>query len=830
MSKKVQDFASFLDSLKNSDYICNDAQGKLYVAGNILTFVKYRYDSGVSLVKIFSDLLFSEPLDWFKENLEYVVRDLLGEIRTIQDMDCDEAERRLRDYEKQSIKLKHSVDRVASLFKLEKNPRKKLRHHINEARLTVLEKMVQGFSPHRHEVEHVIRKQRMLQILCECIHDDDQTLMKSSNLDQYRQYFSFIVEEEDLETVRKKYSGVSGIEHLLEVCTFPALAEGRLGLERHSVKLVGDGISGTYLIPDRHGNPCGVFKPDDQVAGGSNNPKGYSSDSISSVVGISPEHFGVREEAAYLLDRGFASVPRTQKTTFQDIVFSEDLSCESSTGPYQVFVEDCCDLYRAFSRDNIPASEIQKMAIQDLRLLNADRHFGNVLVREGKTIIPIDHGLILPGDASRLVFGWMRMPQSKFALKEEAKAYIAQLDAERDARMLKDLGVASESIERMKIATLLLQIGIKEGLSLRDVGLLMLQGLEESSPVTYRKDPPASSSYFEKVLCQKIFQEGRDPHQLIKKIVKAYKQKFYTLSFDNSEWESEQIDEGVMLYSYKGQMPLLNRYDKIEEVPQRIKVLKVHTGDRSKYRFKVINTADLQEQGTSDPRMTLSEIAERTPGIVAAINGGYFHYANSPHYYHWDRKFHLGEPVGCVKSNGKRSITNPKKDLWGIFAIHADGSLRIAEESDDPIVEKSMKEALGCAPILIKDGQPMSMEQRIDEVARKVMGRFAAPGEFERHISKRHPRSAVALTKDAVLFVTVAGRDPLCAQGMTGSELIDFLYCYGAIDAMNLDGGGSSEMWVNNTDDFDPTNIVSDLSDGAERRIVSAIAVVKKDE
>ncbi|MGZ8780720.1 MAG: phosphodiester glycosidase family protein, partial [Thermoanaerobaculia bacterium] len=84
-----------------------------------------------------------------------------------------------------------------------------------------------------------------------------------------------------------------------------------------------------------------------------------------------------------------------------------------------------------------------------------------------------------------------------------------------------------------------------------------------------------------------------------------------------------------------------------------------------------------------------------------------------------------------------------------------------------------------------------------------------------------HPRTAVAVSRDrrTLYFVVADGRRP-DVPGMTLPELADFLVReVGACAAMNLDGGGSSAMWVGDA-------IVNRPSDGAERRVGNHLAVV----
>lgn len=84
----------------------------------------------------------------------------------------------------------------------------------------------------------------------------------------------------------------------------------------------------------------------------------------------------------------------------------------------------------------------------------------------------------------------------------------------------------------------------------------------------------------------------------------------------------------------------------------------------------------------------------------------------------------------------------------------------------------------------------------------------------------RHPRTAVAKLKDGkFLMITVDGRQPGVSVGMTLQELADYILSLGANDAMNLDGGGSTTMYL----DGKVVNTPSEK--GEERRVSDAIIV-----
>jgi hypothetical protein len=107
-------------------------------------------------------------------------------------------------------------------------------------------------------------------------------------------------------------------------------------------------------------------------------------------------------------------------------------------------------------------------------------------------------------------------------------------------------------------------------------------------------------------------------------------------------------------------------------------------------------------------------------------------------------------------------------------------------------------------------------------------GRNVAPladsleGTFPRFSAARHPRSAIALSADSsqLLLVVVDGRRPW-SVGMSLAELGDALLALGASEGMNLDGGGSSVLWLDGA-------VVNHPSDPAGERAVGNALVVRR--
>ena len=90
-------------------------------------------------------------------------------------------------------------------------------------------------------------------------------------------------------------------------------------------------------------------------------------------------------------------------------------------------------------------------------------------------------------------------------------------------------------------------------------------------------------------------------------------------------------------------------------------------------------------------------------------------------------------------------------------------------------------------------------------------------------VTTRHPRTAIAELKDGrMLLVTVDGRQPGISAGMSLTQLATLLLEFGAVGAINLDGGGSTTMVIHN-------RLINKPSDATgERPVSDAILIFQK--
>lgn len=262
--------------------------------------------------------------------------------------------------------------------------------------------------------------------------------------------------------------------------------------EAISLRLCGDGVGGTYAVKGVKREIIGFYKPYDEEPCNFNNPKGYTTEDENAKGGIKPGTGYIREIAAYLLDRHhFAGVPETIVLKLPNKLFQKrDHANGCKVGSLQRCITNYDGSPCKASSDVGPAqfntAQVHRIGIFDIRLLNCDRHGGNILVQEERdgtvTLRPIDHGYCLPYTLEDLDFEWLFWPQAKRPFGPEEIEYVNNLSPEDDAMTLEKLGVAEECIELVKAATMALKVGVQLGLTLRQLGeFVRRQSLYENS-------------------------------------------------------------------------------------------------------------------------------------------------------------------------------------------------------------------------------------------------------------------------------------------------------------------------------------------------------------
>lgn len=85
----------------------------------------------------------------------------------------------------------------------------------------------------------------------------------------------------------------------------------------------------------------------------------------------------------------------------------------------------------------------------------------------------------------------------------------------------------------------------------------------------------------------------------------------------------------------------------------------------------------------------------------------------------------------------------------------------------------------------------------------------------------RHPRTALGWNDTHYFLIAVDGRQKGLSAGMTFPELADLARRLGCTDALNLDGGGSTTLWLGG-------KVMNSPSDRRERPVANALLVIRK--
>lgn len=178
--------------------------------------------------------------------------------------------------------------------------------------------------------------------------------------------------------------------------------------------------------------------------------------------------------------------------------------------------------------------------------------------------------------------------------------------------------------------------------------------------------------------------------------------------------------------------------------------------------------------------------------IVAGVNSDFYNTAN-------------GVPIGVVIKDG--IIIKDECGGWKFFGILKDGTPVIGDSAKYNEVKDNLEEALGGNAILVKDGKVFETPQTGAD---------------------REPRTAVGIKKDGkVFFIAVDGRQEPYSAGISMGELAELMISMGAVQALNLDGGGSS-TYISRTAGTDTLELKNRPSDGQERRVANSWLVVSK--
>jgi exopolysaccharide biosynthesis protein len=255
--------------------------------------------------------------------------------------------------------------------------------------------------------------------------------------------------------------------------------------------------------------------------------------------------------------------------------------------------------------------------------------------------------------------------------------------------------------------------------------------------------------------------------------------------FNKIKWESERIAPGLV---WKSSHTIIN-----DTIPQNINILIINTHKR-----KILLS---YKPGVN---MVVSKQAKEAKAI-AAVNAGFFNIKD-------------GGSVSYIRSGGLITDTDTAKkwsrngNMNGSLLINEKGEVLITKSYTNEWYDSHQEypEVLLTGPFLLSANEKLQLPET--PLAINI-----------------HPRTAVGKRgKNKVLLITLDGRTDK-ARGMTLEQLTDFMISLHCTDGVNLDGGGSTTMWISGKPFDGVVNMPCDNKkfDHEGSRAVSDILIVK---
>lgn len=271
-----------------------------------------------------------------------------------------------------------------------------------------------------------------------------------------------------------------------------------------------------------------------------------------------------------------------------------------------------------------------------------------------------------------------------------------------------------------------------------------------------------------------------------------------SLTFVNAQWNVKKVGKGITLKEYH-----FTGDEKIFDSNQYVSIVEIDA-KKAKGRFALASNLGY---------ITPTSKFAKDSGAVVAMNGSFYNMKkpyNSVCYFkkHGVEEFVFNEKM-AQRDNGAVAIS-----AKGKLAVHAADPAEpgnVAPAQTWPAALDAVS-VVSSGPILLVDGK----DARLDE------------NSFNRN---RHPRSAVGTNSKKVYLVTVDGRNADNAQGVSLWEFTKIMRWIGAEDALNMDGGGSTTLYVKGENG---TGIVNHPSDNkqfdreGERHVVNSLLFIAK--
>jgi exopolysaccharide biosynthesis protein len=263
-----------------------------------------------------------------------------------------------------------------------------------------------------------------------------------------------------------------------------------------------------------------------------------------------------------------------------------------------------------------------------------------------------------------------------------------------------------------------------------------------------------------------------------------------SIAFTKLVWENKKLGKGLIWQHVH------TRDSAIFSSRQNVHVVRLKKR-KSKFDLGIARSA----QGDLTSTMSANR------GAIAGVNASFFNTKT------W-------QSVNFVKIDGIIEDTSVTKN--GSYSSHQMGVILFDEKGVDIVMrdtsmrqawDKSLKykNAMESGPLLILDGISQTLPSNAFN-------------------TNRHPRTCVGLTKDEIILMTVDGRTNE-SYGLSLFEATKVMRWLGCKEAINLDGGGSTTMFIKDQHTTGVVNMPCDnkkFDHEGERKVANALIVLPK--
>lgn len=278
-----------------------------------------------------------------------------------------------------------------------------------------------------------------------------------------------------------------------------------------------------------------------------------------------------------------------------------------------------------------------------------------------------------------------------------------------------------------------------------------------------------------------------------------------------ASWNTKKLSKGV---SWKS-----THFDNKELFGSNQYIHLITIGPNAKQQLRVVHSDSLEKT---------SQLAQ-THHALAAINGSFFKMRGADPDYHPELKgvpkkepakldhnrsvVYLRERDSLIAPNVPDKDRIRKRHMQGSIAINGRDFFIVKGDSTNLQSEENIvaHDVLSTGPVMLINGQ-------------------ALPIPNDAFCNDRHPRTAMGEKEDGTIVLLVVDGRAKESAGMSIPELQQLMKWLGCRDAINLDGGGSSTMYIKGQPYNGVVNYPTDnkrFDHEGEREVANAIVIVR---